>query len=135
MAFDMVLDHSTAAPSRRRRGQRAYQSGLMAEDSVSRLYLRRGATLLASRWRGKAGEIDLIFQDGADIVFVEVKASSTHRAAAERLGRAQMDRICLAACEFCDANGFGGLASMRFDVALVDAQGRVDLIDNAFGAF
>lgn len=118
---------------RRERGRVAALSGLMAEDAVQRLYLSRGAALLASRWRGPSGEIDLIFRDGDDIVFVEVKSAATHAIAAERLQRAQMRRICQAALEYCDRAGHDGLCSMRFDVALVDRTGRVDLLLNAFG--
>ncbi|TGN67126.1 hypothetical protein E4L95_06030 [Paracoccus liaowanqingii] len=120
------------SPARQRRGRRAALSGLLAEDNVLRLYQRRGARLLASRWRGRAGEIDMILQEGEDLVFVEVKSSATHAAAAERLLPAQMRRITQAACEYCDVHGLG-LVSMRFDAALVDALGRVDLIENAFG--
>ncbi|MBW7055606.1 YraN family protein [Paracoccus bogoriensis] len=118
---------------RRERGRVAALSGLLAEDVVQRLYLSRGATLLASRWRSPSGEIDLIFREGDDIVFVEVKSAATHAIAAERLGRAQMRRICQAALEYCDRTGHGGLCSMRFDLALVDRTGRVDLLFNAFG--
>lgn len=120
------------SPARRARGRIAAVSGLMAEDNVQRLYRRRGAVLQASRWRGQAGEIDLILREGDDLVFVEVKASASHAMAAQRLQRAQMRRIMQAACEYCDQQGLG-LVSMRFDVALVDGQGQVDLIENAFG--
>lgn len=120
------------SPARRARGRRANLSGVMAEDNVQRLYQRRGAVLQASRWRRKAGEIDLILQEGDDLVFVEVKASATHATAAQRLSPAQMRRIMQAACEYCDRLGLG-LVSMRFDVALVDGPGRVELIENAFG--
>lgn len=120
------------SPARRQRGRRAALSGLMAEDNVQRLYQRRGAQLLASRWRGRAGEIDMVLQEGEDLVFVEVKSSTTHAAAAERLLPAQMRRITQAACEYCDLHGLG-LVPMRFDAALVDALGRVELIENAFG--
>lgn len=119
--------------TRRERGRVAALSGLMAEDSVQRLYLSLGADLLASRWRGPSGEVDLIFRDGEDIVFVEVKSAATHAIAAERLQPVQMRRICRAALEYCDRAGHDGLCSMRFDVALVDRTGRVELLVNAFG--
>jgi len=71
-------------------------------------------------------------QDGPDLVFVEVKASRSHADAALHLLPAQMRRITQAALEYCDRQGLGEV-SMRFDVALVDATGRVELIPNAFG--
>lgn len=126
---------ATAAPSaaRRQRGRTANLTGAMAEEGVTRFYLGRGATLLARRWRGQAGEIDIIFREGPDVVFVEVKASATHAGAAQSLQPRQMRRIAEAACEFCQRQGWEGPVPMRIDVALVDGQGRVELIPNAFG--
>lgn len=46
------------------RGRMADLSGRMAEEAVLRLYLQRGAQVLATRWRGQGAEIDLIVQDG-----------------------------------------------------------------------
>lgn len=115
--------------ARSRKGALAYRSGQAAEDQVVRRYQMAGCDILARRWRGAAGEIDLIVRDGDTIVFVEVKKAATLTEAAERLGRRQMDRICLAACEYC-----GLSCEMRFDAALVDNLGRVELLENAFGA-
>lgn len=128
---DFATAVSVVPQARRERGRLAALSGVMAEDSVHRHYLAQGAVLRASRWRGKAGEIDLIFQDGEDLVFVEVKKAATHAIAAERLRPAQMARICRAACEYCEVAGLGTVP-MRFDAALVDQTGRVDQIPNAF---
>lgn len=83
----------------------AHLSGVMAEDSVARLLEGRGMTVLARRWRGKAGEIDLVASQGACLVFVEVKQSATHEEAALRLGSAQQGRIMRAALEYCDKAG------------------------------
>ncbi|WP_378943691.1 YraN family protein [Paracoccus sp. R86501] len=119
---------------RSRRGQVAAVSGQMAEEAVARLYQRRGATVLETRWRGTGAEIDLILRDGPDVVFVEVKAAATHAAAAQRILPAQMGRIMQAAQEYCGQAGLGQDAPMRFDAALVDEMGRIDLIPNAFDA-
>ncbi|MDO5659087.1 MAG: YraN family protein [Paracoccus sp. (in: a-proteobacteria)] len=105
----------------------------MAEDVAERHYRANGYELLERRWRGKGGEIDLIFRLGDAIIFVEVKASGDFLRAAERITRRQMDRICLAACEYCDDQPNGSLTEMRFDAALVDAKGCIDVIENAFG--
>ena len=120
--------------ARHQRGLTAHQSGQMAEEGVLRHYQGRGATLLASRWRGRAGEIDLIVREGEDVVFVEVKSAPTPAEAALRLGQPQMRRILRAACEYCGTQGWGDVP-MRFDAALVDGMGRIDLILNAFGEF
>lgn len=133
VTIDPAAPTRAAPAARRRRGRLAQLSGVMAEDAVLRHYLRRGAQLMASRWRGAGAEIDLILRDGPDLVFVEVKKAASHALAAERLGAAQMARICRAACLYCEDQGLGSLTSMRFDAALVDGHGRVDIIANAFG--
>lgn len=119
--------------ARVRRGQLAALSGAMAEDTVARQLQAGGLRIVARRWRGKAGEIDLICRDGDCVVFVEVKQSATHAQAAQRLGAAQQARLCNAACEYVGGLPTGQLTEMRFDVALVDALGRVEMLQNAFG--
>lgn len=117
---------------RRQRGRTAATRGLMAEEGVARHYRAQGAQPLASRWRGVCGEIDLIVQDGPELVFVEVKAARSHPEAALQLQDRQQRRILAAACEYCAERGLGEVA-MRFDAALVDASGRIEVIRAAFG--
>jgi len=114
------------------RGKTAYHAGTAAEDSVARHYEGRAASVLAKRWRGTTGEIDLVIRDGAVVVFVEVKKSRNHAQAAARLTRAQMDRIYQAGSEFLATQARGQLTDVRFDVALVDEQGCVVVVENAF---
>lgn len=45
-----------------------------------------------------------------------------------------MGRIWNAAAEFLEGEPMGQLTAARFDVALVDGQGRVEIIENAFAA-
>ena len=112
-------------------GRRNFLAGQAAEDVVSRHYLSLGITLVEHRWRGKAGEIDLIFRDGDALVFVEVKKSHSFDAAAARLLPSQVRRLRTAAEEFAGREPAGLLTEMRFDVALVDGQGRVHILENA----
>lgn len=109
-----------------------YLAGLAAEAIVARDYLRRGHDLDSQRWRGKGGEIDLVFRRGASLIFTEVKKSRTHDQAIVRLTRRQMDRLCAAASEFVAGEPGGQLTEMRFDVATVDQAGTVRVIENAF---
>lgn len=115
-------------------GARSYHAGLAAEDQVARLYERGGRAVCARRWRGSAGEIDLIARDGAEVIFIEVKQSRTHAMAAEHLTRRQMDRIYASASEFLAGEPAGQNTDVRFDVALVDSLGRIDIVENAFAA-
>ena len=115
-------------------GTRSYHAGLAAEDQVAQLYDRSGRAVCARRWRGSAGEIDLIARDGAEVIFIEVKQSKTHALAAEHLTRRQMARIYSAASEFLAGEPAGQLTDVRFDVALVDAVGRIEVLENAYAA-
>jgi putative endonuclease len=119
---------------KRQRGRVSYLRGAAAEDQVARRYSRSGARLLSQRWRGKSGEIDLIFAHGNDIICVEVKASKTHAQAAESLRPRQIARLREAAEEFLGTQPRGALTPMRFDVALVDGQGQIEILENALMA-
>ncbi len=112
-------------------GIRSHMSGLSAEDRVAALYQRAGCTVAAQRWRGAGGEIDLVLRDGNVTVFVEVKAARSLATAAERIGPRQARRVMCAAEEYM-AQAPGVLAEMRFDVALVDGSGRIEIVANAF---
>lgn len=115
------------------RGKMAYHSGEAAEQRIAQDYERRGFSVARRRWRCAGGEIDLITRDGRSLVFVEVKQSHDFAGAAERLGRRQMDRICASAELFLAGEPDGLLTDVRFDVALVDATGAFEIIENAFG--
>lgn len=129
-------NHPTIDPRRGRRirGSVAYHAGLAAENSVASSYARAGHAIVAQRWRGSCGEIDLIVQDGDGFVFVEVKQSRSHAEAAEHVSRAQIRRIFGAATEFVARAPRGQLTDMRFDVALVDGAGRIEILENALAA-
>lgn len=119
--------------SRSLRGQSSHAAGAAAERIVQRDYEGRGGDILHHRWRGRGGEIDLIARSGDEIVFVEVKKSRSFAQAALRLGQRQMERLCAAAAEFMASQPLGQLTPVRFDVALVDDRGAVQIIENAFG--
>ena len=111
-----------------------YLAGLAAEQSVAIRYIRGGHTLLGHRWRGIGGEIDLIFEKAGTCVFVEVKKSKAFARAAESLGPRQIQRLFGAAAEFLSGQPKGDLTPSRFDVALVDQSGQIEVIENALCA-
>ena len=116
------------------RGRTAYHAGLAAEDIVARRYADGGQAVLAKRWRGSRGEIDLVAQNGDGVIFIEVKKSRSRARAAAHLTHRQMDRIYGAGAEFLATQPKGQLTDVRIDLALVDDMGRVDVIENAFMA-
>lgn len=130
MPFDFVS--SPARQTRKARGLTNYLAGHAAEASVARLYEERGVTICARNWRGTVGEIDLIGRDGDVVVFVEVKQSRTHDLAASHLSEAQIARIFASVEEFVAGEPKGLLTDVRLDLALVDGQGCIDVLENAF---
>lgn|SRR5690554_3873163 len=111
----------------------SYLAGVSAEKQVAALYARKGMDIAARRWRGQGGEIDIVARDGTGLIFIEVKKSRNHARAAERLSPRQIARLYNAASEymaaFCDA-----VVDARFDVALVDGAGRIEIVENALVA-
>lgn len=129
----MTFHHRDIQPARRIRGAVACRSGALAEDQVAAHYQAAGYEICERRWRGPWGEIDLIARRDGCTIFIEVKKSSSHEMAALRLDRRQMDRICASASDYCARLPDGLLSEMRFDLAMLDALGRVAVIENAFG--
>jgi putative endonuclease len=122
---------ASATTLRQHRGRQAYHAGLAAEAQVASDYERRGYPVAARRWRGAGGEIDLILHDGDGYVFVEVKKSRSFDQAMAHLGQRQIARLFAAAEEFVDTTPRGGLTDMRFDVALMNGHGDIQVIENA----
>ncbi|WP_323766982.1 YraN family protein [Antarctobacter sp.] len=125
----MALDF--LGTGRQATGQQGYHAGLAAEDGVASDYARRGYPLMARRWRGQSGEIDLVVQDGDGVIMVEVKKSRSFARAADRLSQRQISRLMQAAEEFLGTQPRGSLTDVRFDVALVNAHGEIRVIENA----
>lgn len=116
------------------RGAMGYHAGLAAEAAVAAHYLRAGLSVVAERWRGRGGEIDLIARDGDGLVFIEVKKSRNFARAAERVTPRQIARIFAAASEFLAGEPAGQATNVRFDVALVNGTGEIEVLENALCA-
>ncbi len=115
------------------RGSLSYHAGQSAELRVATDYERRGFSIAHRRWRCASGEVDLIARDGNGLVFIEVKKSASFDMAAARISRRQSQRIYASAAQFLENEPDGQSTNVRFDVALVDGTGAVQIIENAFG--
>lgn len=133
----MTPKHNDTAAKRSRQdaGRRAEMSGQSAEMRVAQAYQRLGYDLIARRWRGTGGEIDLIFGRNDMRIFTEVKKARSADAAIRALLPAQMQRIHMAASEYLADTPMGQLTEVRFDLGIMDGTGRVQIIENAFGHF
>ena len=120
--------------SSRMRGANAYRDGVAAEQAVAQHYERQGHHIAARRWRSAAGEIDLIARKDGNVIFIEVKKSRSHAQAAQALSPRQMQRIYGAAEIFLGGEPAGLDSAARIDVALVDRQGKISILENAICA-
>ena len=120
----------TGKSAKFRQGSVNYLSGLAAEDAAADYYRSLGAVVLDRRWRGRAGEVDLVLGLNDLHVFVEVKKATTFDLAATRLTNAQLSRVSSAAEEYMDSCANSETGNMRIDAALVEGSGRVKIIEN-----
>ena len=95
--------------------QRADQQGRTAER-IALVYLMLTChRILARRWRGSVGEIDLIARRGKRIIFIEVKfRQDAGRGAVP--AAAQCRRIERAAAQFCQQRRISRDFEWRFDL-------------------
>ncbi len=99
----------------------AERRGRRAETWAAWLLRLKGYRVLARRWRGRGGEIDLIARRGRIVAMVEVKArADLDRAAGAAAGRGQA-RIARAAAEYLSGRPELAGFDIRFDVVLASA--------------
>ena len=111
-------------------GQQSHYNGLMAEGLAAQIYLARSASLLGQRTRIAGSEIDMIFRDADQTVFVEVKARRTLADAAYAVSPRQSARLAVAAQAWLEREGRQN-DDIRFDIVLVDRQGNSEVLENA----
>ena len=124
-----MTPRETGLQRRSARGRTAHLAGLAGERTVARLYHDGGGTVLARRWRAPEGEIDLVVQMADTLVFVEVKSGPQ---AAYAISERQWSRLEAAALRYTVEHETG-MMPVRFDAALVGADGTVAVIENARG--
>lgn len=112
------------------KGTVAYYCGIGAESLVARHYQALGYVICDVRWRTRGCEIDLILRHDDTFVFVEVKAAKTWDAAKLRYSLAQQHRQIEAASEYLGKDEARMRCDARFDLALVDGSGRIEVLEN-----
>lgn len=109
------------------------QPGRDAEDAALAFLQRHGMALIQRNYRCRFGEIDLLMRDGRVLVFVEVRyrASPAFGGAAASITPGKQDRLLAAARHFLARHQDS--PACRFDAVLLNGDGRIDWIKNAFG--
>lgn len=92
------------------------ERGRLMEDLALEWLQARGLALVTRNFRCRGGEIDLIMREGAELVFVEVRAraSRSHGGAAASITPAKQKRLLLAAQFYLQR--LPRLPACRFDV-------------------
>ena len=107
--------------------------GRFGEQLAAEHLVTAGLTVLATNWRCRSGELDLVARDGDVLVFVEVKTRTTLAFGdpAEAVGPAKAARIRSLALQWIqeqrDSGALAGRYDLRFDVVTVvrrTAEGR-----------
>lgn len=106
--------------------------GQSAESHAETFLKTHGLKLVARNWRCRFGEIDLIMQDGATLVFIEVRlrSRSDFGGAAASVTPAKQKKLLAAARQY-----LGALKTMppcRFDVIAFNGNAPPEWIQNAF---
>lgn len=110
----------------------SYYKGVAAENIVADHYIRLGYQTKSMRMKTAYGEVDLVMERTGQLVFVEVKCSKTIEQAASRISSRQITRIQAASEAYLAETDLYGVVDCRFDAALVDAMGRVEVVENVF---
>ncbi|MDD2993734.1 MAG: putative endonuclease [Clostridiales bacterium] len=113
--------------------------GVLGEVSAAKFYRDAGYTLLASNYRTRQGEIDLIVQGQSVLVFAEVKtrAEGSLLTPREAVTPAKQRRIVSTAAAYLEKFGSDN-QPVRFDVIEVyyndTGMTRLNCIEHAFEA-
>lgn len=126
-----IIQAKTKKPLTSRKKQ-----GNQAEDEAYQYLLKQDFKLIERNFSTKAGEVDLIMQDGESLVFIEVRyrKNTDFGGAAASVTPKKQQRIIKAALAYSQRNA--PQSSLRFDVVAIEGDDRkLNHIKNAFGTF
>jgi putative endonuclease len=108
------------------------EKGFVAERQAARYLKRQGLKWVQSNYRSRLGEIDLIFKEGSQWVFVEVRSrrSSLFMQPEESINKAKQRRLWLTGQTYLQQLP-DSQASARFDIVSV-LEGECHWVKNAF---
>ncbi|WP_157315382.1 YraN family protein [Chitinibacter sp. GC72] len=96
--------------------------GQLAEQMAAAYLIEHGLTILARNWSCRHGEIDLVAQDGKQLVFVEVRMRQSSRfgGAAASITPAKQAKLWASAQQYLQ--GIKSPPACRFDAICIDGQ-------------
>jgi len=126
MASPRSRSSGTPTPLQRR--------GAAGEDQACAALMEAGLVPVARNVRYRSGEIDLIMRDGRTLVFVEVRwrAGSSHGGALASIDARKQARVSRAAQTFLLQIYGNRPPPCRFDVVVMDGQGRLEWLRAAW---
>ena len=111
-------------------------AGKKGEEFAAEYYRKKGYTVREMNWHSRYGEIDVIAENEAYVVFCEVKtrSSRTPSAPREAVDAKKQQRLTLTALKYLGENGSEKM--LRFDVCEVWMnEGRIYKFNNIENAF
>ena len=107
-------------------------AGARYEREAEALLKAHGLTLVERNWQCRFGEIDLIMDDGATLVFVEVRQRNSQRfgGAAASIGREKQARIERAVALYLSR--LTATPACRVDAVLFDGSSAPQWLRNVF---
>ena len=108
--------------------------GQLAEQRAFDYLTKQGLVCLAKNYHCRMGEIDLIFKDGDEIIFVEVKhrKNNVFGTGLESITASKQAKIIKTAAYFLSQHKMYQSYSCRFDAVCIDSNGNADWVKAAF---
>ena len=107
-------------------------SGRKAEAAAAVFLARQGLSVLEKNYRCRFGEVDIIAREGPALIFVEVRKRRQWTEAAGSIDRRKRRKIERTASHYLARHE--AFDDCRFDVIVVDDDGRLQWLKNAFDA-
>ncbi|WP_133130174.1 YraN family protein [Legionella yabuuchiae] len=113
------------------------QIGFAAEEEAKQYLLSQGLKLIDQNYRSKLGEIDLIMQDNAYLVFIEVRAraSNAFGGALASVNYQKQQKLIKTALFYLMQKKLNNKYPVRFDVISLEGKPyQINWIKDAFRA-
>ena len=119
---------------------RKKELGEKGEDIAVRYLKKRGYRIVERNYRVRLGEIDIIAEQGADLVFVEVKTRSdtSFGSPFESVTMQKQKQLSKVALEYLSRNGCQDrparfdVVGIKFDCGVRGETASIELLQNAF---